>query len=217
MDGLHIKAALVDEDHEIIAESDPAVVSIDDHHGSDELTRRRYSGFFYNDEIGDRELTDWAGDWQSVHPYLESGALDEVFEAKAADSDSMDFDEYKDYYAIGYETDVERMVIDEDSFTFYDEDGNEHTAEYDYDGYEILDYARGNRGVRFVYARTDDNEDMPAFIQFSDHIIAPQESDHFHLYWGDDRDELLDEVTNWPTYYPSDYTEEDLVRDMLAH
>lgn len=216
-DGLHIKAALVNEDHEVVAESDPVVVAIDDHHGNDELTRRIYSGFFYNDEIGDRELSDWAGDWQSVHPYLESGDLDEVFEAKAADSDSMDFAEYKEYYAIGYETDVERIVIDDNSFIFYDEDGNEYTAEYDYDGYEILTYERGNRGVRFVFSRTDDTEEMPQYIQFSDHIIAPNESDHFHLYWGDDRDELLDEVTNWPTYYPSELDSEGLVRDMLAH
>jgi zinc transport system substrate-binding protein len=58
---------------------------------------------------------------------------------------------------------------------------------------------------------------MPQYIQFSDHNIFPVDSHHFHLYWGDDREELLEEVTHWPTYYPSELDEDGIVRDMLAH
>lgn len=217
IDGLQVKAALLNDDHEVLAESEPVEVFIDDHHGSDEVTRRIYNGFFYNDEVEDRNLSDWEGDWQSVYPYLLSGDLDEVFEKKAAESDSMDFEDYKEYYTIGYETDVDRISIEEDTFTFYSEDGEEYAAAYEYDGYEVLTYERGNRGVRFIFERADDTEAMPQYIQFSDHIISPTESDHFHLYWGDDREELLDEVINWPTYYPSDLDTDGLVRDMLAH
>ncbi len=39
----------------------------------------RQRNFFYNDEVADRSLADWEGDWQSVYPYLVSGDLDEVF------------------------------------------------------------------------------------------------------------------------------------------
>lgn len=214
---LQIKAVLVNDDEEVLEESEPVVVEINEHHGHDETTRRIYRGFFYNDEIGDRDLSDWEGDWQSVYPYLQSGDLDEVFEAKAAESDTMDFDDYVEYYDIGYETDVDRIVIEDDSFTFYYQDGNDYTAEYEYDGYEVLNYQRGNRGVRFIFSRVEGSEEMPQYIQFSDHIISPNESDHFHLYWGDDHDELIDEVTNWPTYYPSELDSEGLVQDMLAH
>ena len=217
LDGLQIKAVLVNDDEEVLEESEPVVVEINEHHGHDETTRRIYRGFFYNDEIGDRDLSDWEGDWQSVYPYLQSGDLDEVFEAKAAESDTMDFDDYVEYYDIGYETDVDRIVIEDDSFTFYYQDGNDYTAEYEYDGYEVLNYQRGNRGVRFIFSSVEGSEEMPQYIQFSDHIISPNESDHFHLYWGDDHDELIDEVTNWPTYYPSELDSEGLVQDMLAH
>lgn len=216
-DGTQIKVQVLSKDGDVIGESEPVTIHIDDHHGDDYDSKRVYNGFFYNDEVADRELSDWEGQWQSVHPYLESGALDEVFEHKANNDDSMTAEDYKDYYTVGYDTDIQYIDIHNDSFTFTDMDGNQETAAYDYDGYEILTYERGNRGVRFVYKKISGEEAMPEYIQFSDHIIAPEESSHFHLYWGDNRQELLDEVDHWPTYYPESCSEQDLVRDMLAH
>lgn len=130
----------------------------------------------------------------------------------------MTAEEYKDYYSVGYETDVERIVINDGNVTFY-QNGEEASGDYKYDGYEILTYEKGNRGVRFIYklADAEASEDLPQYIQFSDHIIFPTESHHFHLYWGDDRDELLNEVTHWPTYYPSELDGDGIVRDLLAH
>lgn len=212
--GLQIKTELLDENNEAVVESEPVEVMIDDHGVNDEVGRRIYNGFFYNDEITDRTLADWEGEWQSIYPYLESGDLDVVFEDKASHSDTMNSEEY---YRIGYVTDVDNMVIEEDSFTFQNADGTELTAEYDYDGYEVLEYERGNRGVRYVFTRIGGSEKMPQYIQFSDHSIAPQDSTHFHIYWGDNNKELLSEVDNWPTYYPVDWSKEDIVRDMFAH
>ncbi|MFN6882930.1 ZinT/AdcA family metal-binding protein, partial [Proteus mirabilis] len=58
----------------------------------------------------------------------------------------------------------------------------------------------------------------PRFIQFSDHIIAPEKAQHFHLYMGNSsQDELLKELTNWPTYYPYSMKGEDIVHEMLYH
>lgn len=217
--GQQIKVALLESNGTVIEESEPLEVVIDDHHnGEDEENGQRiYNGFFYNDEIQDRTLADWEGDWQSVYPYLESGDLDGVFQEKAYANESMTPEDYKDYYAVGYETDVNRIVIEGDQFTFYTTDGGEESATYEYDGYEVLNYERGNRGVRFVFKRASDNEAMPAYIQFSDHSIQPTDALHYHLYWGDDRQALLDEVDHWPTYYPADWGTEEIVHDMLAH
>ncbi|MFS0788229.1 metal-binding protein ZinT [Shouchella sp. 1P09AA] len=214
-DGLEVKAVLYGDDHEVAAESDPVTIMIDDHHGHDEESKSIYQGYFDDDQVADRELSDWEGDWQSVYPYLQNGDLDEVFAHKAEEGD-MTAEEYKDYYTTGYETDVERITIDDGHVTFY-ENNQEYSGDYVYDGYEILTYEKGNRGVRFIYSLTEEAENMPQYIQFSDHIIAPQESSHFHLYWGDDREELLDEVEHWPTYYPSSLDADGIVRDQLAH
>ncbi|RUR44389.1 metal-binding protein ZinT [Vreelandella populi] len=174
-----------------------------------------YSGHFSDDQVADRPLSDWEGDWQSVYPYLEDGTLGEVFAHKAEHGDKT-AEEYKQYYTTGYETDVDRIVIEGNSFTFY-ENGEENTGEYQYDGYEILTYETGNRGVRFIFELEDEAENMPQYIQFSDHDIYPTDAHHFHLYWGDDREALLDEVTHWPTYYPSELSGDEIVEEMIAH
>ena len=175
-----------------------------------------YSGYFEDEQIEDRSLSDWEGDWQSVYPYLQDGTLDEVFADKAEHGDKT-AEEYKAYYEIGYETDVDRIVIDGSNVTFF-ADGEEMSGDYQYDGYEILNYEAGNRGVRFIYELEGEGaDDLPQYIQFSDHGIYPTDADHYHLYWGDDREALLEEVTNWPTYYASELSGEDIVEEMLAH
>ncbi|GEM02441.1 zinc transport system substrate-binding protein [Halolactibacillus halophilus] len=232
---LEIKAILFDDEHQPYLQSDVVTVVIDDHegdhdhaghdhgdddhadhnHAHDEETEAVYNGYFEDNDIEDRTLADWEGDWQSVYPYLLAGDLDPVFEKKAEDGE-MSAADYQEYYTTGYETDVERITIEDDTFTFYTSD-DEMSASYTYDDYEILTYEKGNRGVRYSFKRSSGDENMPQYIQFSDHAIRPQTAHHFHLYWGDNRDELLEEVTNWPTFYPAHLDSEGLVHDMLAH
>ncbi|WP_147804701.1 metal-binding protein ZinT [Alkalicoccus halolimnae] len=185
-------------------------------HEHDEETEEIYNGYFEDEQVEGRPLSDWNGDWQSVYPYHQDGTLDEVYEHKAAKDEEMTVEEYKEYYEVGYETDVERIVIEDDTFTFY-EGEEKHSSEYTYDGYKILTYEAGNRGVRFIFERAEEEDSMPEYIQFSDHKIYPSESDHFHLYWGDDREALLEDVTNWATYYPSDLDGEEIKKEMTAH
>jgi Zn/Cd-binding protein ZinT len=40
------------------------------------------------------------------------------------------------------------------------------TGHYASDGYGILTYKKGNRGVRFIFAKTGGDADAPGFIQF---------------------------------------------------
>ncbi|MGO3057864.1 metal-binding protein ZinT [Halomonas sp. AOP43-A1-21] len=175
------------------------------------------SGHFSDDQVADRPLSDWEGDWQSVYPYLEDGTLDEVFAHKAEHGDKT-AEEYKEYYDTGYQTAVDRIVIEDNNVTFY-ENGEENTGEYQYDGYEILTYKAGNRGVRFIFELEGEDaaDNLPQYIQFSDHDIYPTDAHHFHLYWGDDREALLEEVTHWPTYYPSELNGDEIVEEMIAH
>ncbi|WP_026286138.1 ZinT family metal-binding protein [Salsuginibacillus kocurii] len=220
-DGKELKVVLFDDDDEAYAQSGVLDIVIEDHnhahsHAHDEESQRIYDGYFEDHEVEDRELSDWEGDWQSVYPYLKEGSLDPVFEHKAEEEGDMTEEEYKEYYNEGYETEVDRIVIEDNTVTFF-ENGVEYTGDYEYDGYEILTYEAGNRGVRYVFALTGKDDDMPDYIQFSDHNIFSTDSHHFHLYWGDDREELLDEVTNWPTYYPSNMDRDEIVHEMIVH
>ena len=136
--------------------------------------------------------------------------------AHKAESGDQTAADYRAYYEIGYQTNVDRITIDGDTVTFF-EDGEPLAAKYAGDGYEVLTYAKGNRGVRFIFEKTAGDDAAPQFIQFSDHAIAPRDAGHYHLYWGNDRAALLDEVTNWPTYYPSDLDPDEIVEEMIAH
>ncbi len=186
-------------------------------HEHDEAAAKQqiYSGYFEDSQIAPRPLSDWQGEWQSVFPLLEAGQLDAVMADKAAHGDKT-AEEYTEYYRIGYATDVDRLDIEGDMVTFHRGDAAV-SGRYADDGYEILTYEKGNRGVRFIFRKVEGDADAPGFIQFSDHKIAPEVSDHYHLYWGEDRAEILKELTNWPTYYPAALSTEGVVSEMLAH
>jgi zinc transport system substrate-binding protein len=181
----------------------------------DEATKKIYDGYFADEQVRDRALSDWAGAWRSVYPYLKDGSLDVVMAKKAKFGDKT-AEQYKAYYEKGYATDVDRIDVKRDVVTFH-RAGEALSATYAQDGHEILTYAKGNRGVRYVFKKTAGDPAAPTYIQFSDHKIAPQKADHYHLYWGDDRAALLKEVEHWPTYYPNALTKRQIVQEMLAH
>ncbi|QIW19349.1 ZinT family metal-binding protein [Bacillus thuringiensis] len=185
-------------------------------HAHDKETEKIYEGYFEDNQVKERSLSDWKGDWQSVYPYLQDGTLDEVFAYKAIHKGKMTAKEYKDYYNEGYQTDVNRIAIQGNTVTFY-KNKEENSGEYIYDGYEILTYDAGNRGVRYIFKLAEKTDGVPQYIQFSDHGIQPNKAGHYHLYWGDNREALLDEVIHWPTYYPSDMDGHDIAHEMMEH
>lgn len=176
-----------------------------------------YNGYFDDADVQDRSLTDWKGQWQSVYPYLKDGTLDQVFDYKAKQNKSMTAEEYKDYYTTGYQTDVAEITITGDTMAFTFEDGTTKKATYQYVGKKILNYQAGNRGVRYLF-ESKDNDAAFKYIQFSDHSIAPTDSHHFHLYFGNESQEaLLSEMDHWPTFYPTDLSGLEIAQEMLAH
>lgn len=183
----------------------------DHSHGSKDV----YNGYFEDSAVKPRALSDWEGEWQSVYPYLLDGTLDPVMEHKA-EGGGKSAKEFRDYYDIGYKTEVNRISIGAEDVTFYRNDTSTK-AKYTSDGFEILTYEKGNRGVRYIFRKTTGDEAAPQYIQFSDHTIAPEKAGHYHLYWGDDRNAVLKELTNWPTYYPSSLSGKQIVHEMLEH
>ena len=169
---------------------------------------------FDDSDVQDRTLFDWDGDWQSVYPYLQEGILDEVMERKA-ENGSKTAEEYRAYYETGYKTDVSQITIDAESRTMcFVKNGVAVKATYEYKGYQIYDYASGSRGVRYFFEATGGDADAPKFVQFSDHGIGPGKAEHFHIYSGNDGSQEMD---NWPTYYPTDMSGNEIKEDMLEH
>ncbi len=182
-----------------------------------EVAKTVYQGYFEDSAVKDRSLSDYAGDWQSVYPYLLDGTLDQVWDYKAKLTGSMTAEEYKSYYDTGYKTDVDRIKIDGKTMEFMVNDQS-HKYSYKYVGYKILTYKKGNRGVRFLFEAMDEDAGNYKYVQFSDHNIAPVKTGHFHIFYGgESQEKLFEEMENWPTYYPSNMDGMEIAQEMLAH
>ncbi len=175
------------------------------------------NGYFEDSEVEDRTLANYAGNWQSVYPYLQDGTLDQVFSYKAKLNPEKTEAEYKAYYETGYKTDVDQIKITDDTISFSDPAGTK-TYTYTYAGKEILTYAKGNKGVRYLFETNDPNAGNYRYVQFSDHGIKDEAAVHFHIYFGGESQQaLLTEMDHWPTYYPADLSATQIAQEMLAH
>ncbi len=160
-------------------------VAHDHHHGKplSEVERKASEGIFDNKEVKDRALSDWDGIWQSLEPYLLNGDLDPVLEKKSK-AGRQNRGRVPGLLQKGYATNVEMIGIEDNVMEFHT--GNTvNRCRYDYAGYKILTYTSGKKGVRYLFECTDSRSKAPKYVQFSDHIIAPRQSQHFHIFMGE--------------------------------
>lgn len=181
-----------------------------------EVEQKASEGIFDDKNVKERTLSDWDGVWQSLNPYLLDGDLDSVLAKKAKKGDKT-LEEYRDYYKKGYATDVDMIGIENNVIEFHV--GNTvNSCKYTYSGFKILNYASGKKGVRYLFECQDSQSKAPKYVQFSDHIIGPRKSQHFHIYSGNEsQDALLKEMDHWPTYYPYSLSKEQIIHEMLEH
>lgn len=106
-----------------------------------ETAQTVYNSYFEDSAVKDRTLSDYAGEWQSVYPYLLDGTLDQVWDYKAKIKGGMTAEEYKTYYDTGYKTDVDQINITDNTMEFVVGDKKEKFT-YKYVGYKILTYKK---------------------------------------------------------------------------
>ena len=171
---------------------------------------------FDDDDVTDRTLSEWNGSWQSTYPLLLYGSLDEVWEHKVEDDDTMTAEDYKKKYTTAYETDVVTINIKAPEVEYVT---TEKTikADYDYCGFYIRTKDDGSKQVRYKFEKKSGDDNAAKYIVFSDHNIEPSEPEHFHLYSGNDGfDALVEEGTHFPTYYPTSLSADDIVEEMTG-
>ncbi|MEG3131646.1 metal-binding protein ZinT [Pantoea cypripedii] len=182
-----------------------------------EKEQQAANGIFADHDVQDRTLSDWEGVWQSVYPLLLNGDLDPVLRKKVEKDNSKTFAQIKEYYRKGYATNVDTIGIENGVMEFHIGDQSS-SCHYAYDGRKILTYASGKKGVRYLFSCQDAASHAPKYVQFSDHIIGPRQSSHFHIFMGNTSQEaLLKEMDNWPTYYPWQMQKAAVVDEMLHH
>ena len=142
---------------------------------------------FEDDEVQDRSLSDWAGDWQSAYPFVLDGTLDDAF-AAMAEKGEMTAEEYKTYYQNGYKTDITNIDIEGDHIEFTYENSKKVGSNYKYVGYYIQNWSTGTKAAMYRFEAEDKD---------SGAIVDPENS--------------------WPTFFPADMTGEEICEHMEGH
>ena len=172
---------------------------------------------FEDNEVQDRSLSDWAGDWQSAYPFALDGTLDDAFAAMAEEGE-MTADEYKTYYQNGYKTDITNIDIEGDHIEFTYEDGKKVGSDYQYVGYYIQNWSTGTKAAMYRFEAVDRTSVAPVYIEFNDHMIEPAAAEHFHIRMSNESfDAIVDPENSWPTFFPADMTGEEICEHMEGH
>ena len=170
------------------------------------------------DDIKDRTLSDFAGAWKSLHPFLLNGDLDKFCEHRAEEDEdsSTTKDTYFEKYKASWQCDAEKITINGNTITFTYGDGKTVSAEYTYAGYQPKLDDEGNiRSVRYQFETT--SADAPKYVQFNDHGHEPGEAEHFHVYFGNESFEaLMDGATN-PFFAPGELDAEGVLEMLMGH
>ncbi len=178
-------------------------------HGDEELTV---------EDIKDRTLSDFAGEWKSLYPYLTRGELDAYCEHKAEEDgdDTTTKETYLEKYKASWQCDAVKIKVDGSTITFTYTDGKTVSATYTYAGYQPKLNSEGKIGsVRYQF--TTDSADAPKYVQFNDHGHEPGEAEHFHIYFGNDGfDALMNSATN-PFFVKDALTVDEILDELMGH
>lgn len=189
----------------------------DEHEHGHEHDHSKEVSTFEDSEVKDRALSDWAGEWQSGYPLLQSGALDEAFEHKA-ESGKMTAAEYKDYYAKGYESEYSRIRIDGKHIAFTDNAGKTVESDYNYVGYYIQNWSTGTKAAMYRFEAADKASGAPLYVEINDHMIEPAEAEHFHIRMSNESFDAIEDPENrWPTFFPAALSPEEVCDELIGH
>ena len=169
------------------------------------------------EDIKDREITDFAGNRQSLYPLLESGELEEYVEHHAKEHDGP-IEEVRDELAQKWGRDATEIGIDGNMIGFTYSDGTQKSGEYEYAGYSpVLAEDGGIHAVLYKYEVV--SGDSPKYVMFNDHGYEPAKAEHFHICYGDDTDfdTTLENFVYNPFFISSGLNGEEAVEMLEGH
>lgn len=169
------------------------------------------------DDIQDRELTDFAGNWQSLYPLLEAGDLAEYVEHHAEEHDEP-ADEVLEELAEKWGCDVTAISIDGAKIDFTYADGTKKSGEYKYAGYSPVLADDGDvKAVLYQYER--ESGESPKYVMFNDHGFEPSKAEHFHIFYGDgtDFETTKKDFKYTPYFIPDGLNGEEAVEMLEGH
>lgn len=174
----------------------------------------------HEDDITERPLSDFEGDFQSVLPYFEDGSLDSYIDEQAKENEKT-FDETKQEFIQKRQTDYKNISIHENTVTFQT-DSDKIVATYSPLSYKVVKDDDGDiTSVWYAYTLDAKSENAPKNLIFNDHHINDEHEEevpHFHIRYGNDSVDELVENNDWtPTYYAASASADDILHALTEH
>lgn len=168
-------------------------------------------------DIKDRELTDFAGSWQSLYPFLESGDLDEYVKDHAEENGESEAEVRKELEG-KWNCDLAEISVDGNKMSFIYNDGSKKSGEYKYAGYSPVLSDDGDINA-VIYQYEAVSGDSPKYVMFNDHGYEPANAEHFHIYYGDDVDfkTTKDNFVYNPFFIPAGLSGEEAAEVLEGH
>lgn len=174
------------------------------------------------DQIHDRPLSDWDGEWASIAPLAAQGALD-AYLAPLAEAEDTSLEAVKAAQAERWQSDFDAFTVDGTAVSI-----GGQSAQYAYQGYALVEGEHG-ASVWYQYALAAPAEGMPACLAFSDHGTGGEETEHAeddhgahaqeahtHLRYGDDGFAALLDAEGWSPFFVDAHASADDVLSILT-
>lgn len=148
------------------------------------------------DDIKDRSLSEFNGEWQSLYPILVSGKLEEYVEHQAEEKGKSEKEMQKEIEA-KWNCGAKLVKIDGNKITLTYDNGKSVSGTYKYAGYAVKKNDEGKiTNVRYKFETKDKN--APKYVMFNDHGFEPaKEVAHFHFYFGNNNfEEFMNSKVN---------------------
>lgn len=176
---------------------------------------------FKPEDVQNRSLVEWNGDWSSIHLNMDNDAFSPYYEAKSNEL-NISFAETINKYQAHWSTDYPDIKVSGNKVTFKSSSG-EVTADYRANGFEVIETDSG--AYRVWYNYETDAKDAPKRIIFNDHGYKPVGDDeheehlaHYHLKYGNASAAELIAQSDWvPTYFPAGTTAAEQAEVMIDH
>ncbi len=178
----------------------------DHHHEHEEIEE---------DDVKDRSLSEFSGEWKSLLPMLEAGELDPYVEHHAEEHGEPQSEVHEEL-AEKWACDAEKVGIDGDIVTFTYANGDTVSAKYAYAGRALIKADDGDiTGVRYQFET--DSANAPKYLQLNDHGHEPaEEVEHFHIYFGSDGFDALLSADADPFFVPSTLDAEGVLEELMG-
>lgn len=155
-----------------------------------------HSAVIHADDIKDRNLAEFNGEWKSLYSHLMADELEEYVEHQAEEKGKSE-KEMKAEIAAKWNCGVKKVNVKGNKITLVYDNGKTVTGKYSYSGYAVKKNDAGEiTNVRYKFESKDKN--VPTFVMFNDHGYAPASSvAHFHFYFGNNGfEEFMDSKVN---------------------